>query len=216
MANTRMNRVIYKTGVAALIAIAVFSFLANSALACTPPPVTPWFTEGVGFVETNLPSTVTQSNDLTFTNAGNSSFYGRFNGETKDLGKQISFRLNTYEDFDTIWINNNIFSNFEHRNKIGDNRPSDVQPPNVQDVVIPIILDEKQYAIKLRINYEISNYYVPNSVETHNNSCRYYPFLPLPWFLSPAIAGGIILLVLIFVMVIRKSKLSNKPSENRK
>ncbi len=216
MTNTRMNTAFHKIGIAALIAIIVVSFLASIAFACTPPPITLWFTERLSFVETDLPSTVTQSNELTFINTKDSSFYGRFNREAKDLGTQISFRLDNDEDFDAIWVNNNIFSNFEHRNKIGDNRPSDVQPPDAQDVIIPITLDEKQYAIKLRINYEISSYYVPNSVETHNNSCRYYPFLPLPWFLSPAIAGGVILLVLIIVIVIRRSKLSNEPNENRK
>ena len=100
----------------------------KSALACTPVPITPWFTEELSFVETNLPPTVSHPSELSFLNTEDSPFYFLYNGETKDMGTQLLFHINVYEDYEGIDVNHNYFSEFEHRNKIGDNRPENTLP----------------------------------------------------------------------------------------
>ena len=180
------------------------------AYACTPFPPTPWFSEKLSLIETNLPLTITSSEGrLRFVSTTGDPFYFLYNRETKSLGTEISLRIEFYDDFDVVLVNEYGFSDFEHLNKIGDNRPDDTLPPRPQDIAIPISLDGNQYAINLRIIYEINQAYIPDSVEQWKNACRGYPFLPLPQVVSMAIIGGIIFLVLVVVIAIRRSKLSN-------
>jgi hypothetical protein len=207
-----IHKTVVKISIVFLAGVTLLGVAQKTVFACTPVPITPWFSERLGFVETNLPSTIEHSSELTFSNTGDSPFYFQYHGETKDIGTQLSFGIFVYDDNDGIEINEYYFSEFDHRNKIGDDRPDNTLPPSYQDVIIPVTLDEKQYAIKLRITYEINQDYDPKSIEKQHIDCSYgQPF----WqycLNAPVIVGLAFLIALGVVVIIRRQKSSSEPA----
>jgi hypothetical protein len=208
------HKIIHKISIIILAVVTLLGVPQITAFACTPVPITPWFTEELSFVETNLPSTVNHPSELKFLNSEDSPFYFLYNGETRDMGTQLLFHIFVYEDNDLIDVNKNYFSEFEHRNMIGDNRPENTLSPDYQDVIIPVTLDEKQYAIKLRITYEINQNYDPKSVEKQDIKCPYENSFLLNCFTPPIIDGMAFLTVLVIVVIIRKKSLGNPNGKN--
>jgi hypothetical protein len=203
------SRIAFKSSIFVILSFILFCFGYKSASACTPVPITPWFDEKLSFVESNLPPTINHFSDQTFSNSEDSHFFFQDHGETKDIGTQFSFQVFVVEDSDGIEINDSIFSEFEHRNKIGDNRPENTQPPSYQDVIIPVTLNEKQYDIKLRITYEINQNYNPKSIEMQNIKCSFVEPFWQYCLNIPVIVGLAFLLTLGAVVIIRRKNLQS-------
>jgi hypothetical protein len=203
------NKIAFKVTLSVILTSMLFFNGNKSVYACTPPPITPWFSEQLSFADSNLPSTVSHLSELNFINTEDSPFYFLYDGEKKDMGKQLLFRI-SFGEFDGIYVNQYYFNEFEHRNKIGDNRPENTQPPGYQDVIIPVTLDEKQYAIKLRITYEINQNYNPKSIEQQDVDCSYGNPPLLYCLYPPVIIGLAFLTALIIVLIIVRKKSSDK------
>jgi hypothetical protein len=211
-----VSRIVLKSTIAAIVALVLLCIGYKPSSACTPVPITPWFEEKLSFVESNLPPTINHSSELTFTNTEDSPFYFHYGGETKDFGTQLSFRLYVSEVYDGIEINDYYFNEFEHRNKIGDDRPENTQPPGYQDVIIPLTLDNKQYEIKLRITYKINQYYNPKSIEMQDITCPYENPIMYYCLNTPVIIGFLFLTALVILVIIIKQRPSSKPdNQNR-
>lgn len=134
------------------------------------------------------------------------------------MGKQLLFGISVYDGSDLININEYAFYDFENRNIVRDNRPADTWPPDYQDVTVPIVLEGKDYFVKLRIIYTINQFYDPNSVAAQNINCP-GSATPFDYYflvcLNPYVLVGALFLFVLAVAVIirRKSKRKSKESD---
>ena len=198
----RFNRRLWTACLAALF----IGLAAKSAYACTYAPATPWFNENVSLLNTIRPNGILIAQDghtvFLTNNLDTSSFYfNSYNGPT-ELGKTVQY--SSYNN--VLLVNDNYVASLEPRNKAEDGRPADVKPPEPQETVAELYLDQKPYSLHFRISYELNPDYSPRELRAWDSSCEGYSLFNVDDPDTLALLIILILIILIFTFIILLKK----------
>lgn len=214
---TRLIRIIISTMVLGLSTKPVY--------ACSPAPMTPWFTTTVSLLSTNLPSDIRfieKGGVLTLQNhsqvslsilvdesyANDKDVFEIASGEASALRDEL---LGMYPGTkEALWISSSDSHRFGRKeiqtfNQYADNRPANVVIPQPQLVMLRAELYQQVFHIQLRVEYELNQRYDPHSVSAWNTACQPAIELLFGWMnlWCLIVAAGLMIFVLVALVAQR-------------
>ena len=186
----------------------------TAALACTPMPETPWFTENLSVVSTDLPDSIILSiqneqegDEIKLENNADSSVWIEGNeGFVQLYDKNGIYFSAGHGGPNVLMVGDNYIRPLEARNVAADNRPESVALPAPQDVLVHLRATEQFHNLQLRVSYQLNPYYDPNSVYQHEHACIAYDFMleNFPFGFAPYLLIGIIIVCMIMIFISRR------------
>jgi hypothetical protein len=203
-----------------LVAIFLFVFSSYTPVnACTPTPITPWFTEKYEVLNQSLPKGIGYAQVAGFDKYSNFELYNTSgdpllitgsDGKTINSVSDAEFLLIT--DDQEYYTNDGIIYFIESRNLIGDKRPSDVKIPDSQYVRIPMQEGQEKFLLQVKVSYTLNQDYRPNSVYDSKSCERFYAEQFWETAFLPIFLLGLGVIVLVFVAMYKRHRKKQKGS----